>query len=160
MECKVSRRRWFTLVVLGWVCLARSVGADPLDLEPAGVAAWSVAPATAAAAFDREGEWREWYRARVQWRQGVRQLRLDRARNRRIALLLRQRGASLRGTLSGQRLDAGSRRLSAESGGSWVTGGVGQRPTRGPSSGRGRSGSAPAASDAEVPIELLRRPSK
>lgn len=136
------------------------VRADPLDAAPAGVAAWSGARVDPRGAVDRESEWREWYAARVQWRQGVAQLRRERARNRRLALLLRQRGVLPRGALLRQQLDVASRRLSVESEGGWVTSGA-----RG-SAGNGerrRSGQAPLRhneSDDEVPIELLGRPGR
>lgn len=137
------------------------VRADPLDAAPAGVAAWSGARGEPRGAVDRESEWREWYAARVQWRQGVAQLRRERARNRRLALLLRQRGVLPRGALLRQQLDVASRRFAAESEGGWVTSGA--PPGSGGNLGRRRSGHAPvrrSESDDEVPIELLGRPGR
>jgi len=145
------------LLMLGGALAVGAARADPLDVEPAGVAAWSAAPSAAGTAIDRDREWHEWYRARVQWRRGVRELGLERARNRRLALLLRRRGAASPGVLWRQRLNAGSRRLSGESEGAWVTEGAGTGRGGRARAARGQGRRVRAATDAEVPIELLRR---
>jgi len=57
--------------------------ADPLD-RVSGTESWKTAGPQS---IDRE--WKDWYRARVQWRKARQELRLQRRRNHQLALLLR-----------------------------------------------------------------------
>jgi hypothetical protein len=56
---------------------------DPLD-KVRGTTAWREAKEE-----DLEAEWEDWYRMRVLWRTGLRQQRIEKGRNERVAALLR-----------------------------------------------------------------------
>jgi len=71
--------------VLGTLTAAAApVAADPLD-RISGTERWGRAQER-----DPTAEWKAWLAARVQWRRARRWFRLERARNRRLAQLLRR----------------------------------------------------------------------
>jgi hypothetical protein len=92
------------------------VWADALD-EVTGTEGWN-APVKI---DEHKLEWQDWYRCRVVWRRALRDLRLQRARNRRLARLLRGRGAPKPGQLMRAVIGPG-RRGAAESRQEWVVG--------------------------------------
>jgi hypothetical protein len=83
-RCAVIRRAplLLGLLVVAWTARPATTAADPLD-KVSGMEDWN-----RAGPENIDAEWKDWYRARVEWRRASRELRIQRAISVRLAPLL------------------------------------------------------------------------